>query len=125
MPRDTNAASSLCTAPKIVVFIPPRDANADYFTVSVQIQYTYRTVLYFVFFFCPFVRRQCRLPLPPRNITVVILIDAAYQRTFNNRELFLLLFTTNLFGLAIQRRVSSKQVVPARKKQREQGKTKE
>ena len=38
--------------------------------------------------------------------------------TFNNQELFVLLFTTNLFGLAIQRRVSSKEVVPTRKKRK-------
>jgi len=87
-------------------------------------KYSTHTVLYCILrYACPSARRQHRLPSPP--CTVVVLIAAAYQRTFNNRELFLLLFTTNLFGLAIQRRVSSKQVVPARKKQREQGKTKE
>jgi len=89
-------------------------------------QYSTLTVLYYILCYaCSSARLQRLLPLPPRNVTVVVLIAAAYQRTFNNRELFLLLFTTNLFGLAIQRRVSSKQVVPARKKQREQGKTKE
>ena len=83
-------------------------------------KYSTHTVLYCILrFACPAARRQRRLPSPPR--TVVVLIAAAYQRTFNNRELFLLLFTTNLFGLAIQRRVSSKEVVPTKKTKEKQG----
>jgi len=74
-------------------------------------EYSTHTVLYyFLRYAFPSPKRQRLLPLPPRNVTVTVLIAAAYQRTFNNRELFLLLFTTNLFGLAIQRRVSSKEV---------------
>mmetsp|Transcript_34912 Transcript_34912/g.39214 ORF Transcript_34912/g.39214 Transcript_34912/m.39214 type:complete len:102 (-) Transcript_34912:183-488(-) len=65
---------------------------------------------------CSSTRRQRRLPLPPLNITVVVLIGAAYQRTLNNRELFLLLFTTNREGL-----IQKKWYKPRKNKRKNKG----
>jgi len=77
------------------------------FTVLVQVVlYKY----YILPYSCPSARRQRQLPSPSSYCSSSDGWYLIISWTFNNRELFLLLFTTNLFGLAIQRRVSSKEV---------------